>query len=128
MEIISQILMKYWRRIVLSVFIIEIFKRWLLKYSNFWMDCPHKSWMKSSRLNRQSHTIWVIKMNYIVEIPKLWRMGLSQSRLWHLKSGQPNQTVHVGYAKPTCDMLVLYNKHLWYWNKNIFLFCYIYVI
>ena len=26
-------------------------------------------------------------MNYIVEIPKQWRMGLSQSRLWHLKSG-----------------------------------------
>ena len=23
-------------------------------------------------------------MNYIVEIPKQWRMGLSQSRLWHL--------------------------------------------
>ena len=29
-----------------------------------------------------------IKMNYIVEIPKQWRMGLSQSLLWHLKSGQ----------------------------------------
>ena len=27
-----------------------------------------------------------------------------------------------GYAKPTCNMLVLYNNHIWCWNKNIFLF------
>ena len=32
MEIISLNLMNYWRRIVLSVFIIEIFKRWLLRF------------------------------------------------------------------------------------------------
>ena len=29
---------------------------------------------------------------------------------------------HVGYAKPICNMLVLYNKHVWYLNKNIFYF------
>ena len=61
MEIISLNLMNYWKRIVLSVFIIEIFKRWLFEYLNFWMDHPHKLWMKSSRLNRQPHTIWGIK-------------------------------------------------------------------
>ena len=126
-------LMNYWRRIVLSVFIIEIFKLWLLKYLNFWMNYPHTLWMKSSRRNCQPHTIWGIKMNYIKEIPKQWRMGLSQSRLWHLKSGQyclrnwktlnlyilsknlsgiGNQTVHVGYGKPTCNMLVLHNNHV----------------
>ena len=81
-------LMNYWRSMVLSVFIIEIFKRWLSKYLNFWMDYPLKLWMKSSRLNHQPHTIWGIKMNYIVQIPKQWRMGLSQSRLWHLKFAQ----------------------------------------
>ena len=48
------------------------------------MGYPHKLWM-SSRLNRRPHTIWRIKTNYIVEIPKQWRMELSQSRLWHLK-------------------------------------------
>ena len=61
---------------------------WLLKYLNFWMEYPHKLWMKSSRLNRQPHSIWEIKMNCIVEIPKQWRLGLRQSRLWHLKSAQ----------------------------------------
>ena len=71
-----------------SKFVIETLKCWLLKYLNFWMNYPHKLWMNSSRLNRQPHTIWGIKMNYIVEVPKQWRMGLSQSRLWHLKSGQ----------------------------------------
>ena len=38
------------------------------------------------------------------------------------KYGNGNQTVHVGYANPTCNMLVLYNKHVWYLNKNIFYF------
>ena len=87
-----------------------------------------------------AHTLWGIKINYIVEIPKQWRMGLSQSRLWHQKFdqqclrnwktinlyilskkvwGNGNQAVHVGHAKPTCSILVLYNKHVWYWNKNI---------
>ena len=42
----------------------------------------------ASKLNRQLYTISGIKMNYIVEIPKQWRMGLGQSRSWHLKSGQ----------------------------------------
>ena len=41
-EIISLNLMNYWRRIVLSVFIIEILKHWLLKYRDLWMDYPHK--------------------------------------------------------------------------------------
>ena len=39
-----------------------------------------------SRLIRQPRG--GIKMNYILEISKQWRMGLSHSRLWHLKSGQ----------------------------------------
>ena len=34
-DYVSLNLMNYWRRIVLLVFIIEIFKRWLLKYLNF---------------------------------------------------------------------------------------------
>ena len=33
--IISLNLMNYWRKMALSVSIIEIFKRWLLKYSSF---------------------------------------------------------------------------------------------
>ena len=107
------------------------------------MDYPHKLWMKSSRLNRQSHTIWGIKINYILEIPKQWCMGQSHSCLWHPISGQQclrnwktlnlyilskkvqengNQTVHVDYAKPTCNMLILYNNHVSYWNKIIFCF------
>ena len=52
------------------------------------MDYPCKLWMKYSRLNHQPHIIWGIKMNCIVEIPKQRRMGLSLSRLWHVKSGQ----------------------------------------
>ena len=26
------------------------------------------------------------------------------------------------YAKPSCNMLVFYDKHVWYWNKNILYF------
>ena len=55
MGIMSLNLMNYWRRMVLSVSITEILKRWILKYSNFWMDYPQKEWMKSSRLNRQKY-------------------------------------------------------------------------
>ena len=36
--------------------------------------------------------------------------------------GNGNQTVHAVYAKPTCYILVLCTKHVWYWNKNIFYF------
>ena len=42
----------------------------------FWTGCPHKKWMKSSWLNRQPHTIWGKKLNYIVEIPKHWQVNL----------------------------------------------------
>ena len=31
-------------------------------------------------------------------------------------------TFHVGYAKPTCKMLVFHNKYVWYQNKNFFIF------
>ena len=46
-------------------------------------------------------------------------MGLSCSKK---VQGNGNQTVHVGYAKSTCKILVFYNKYAWYWNKNIFIF------
>ena len=65
------------KRMVLLVFIIEIFKKKLSSYLNG--VSPHIM-NKSSRLNRQLHTIWGIKKNYIVEIPRQWLMGLSQSR------------------------------------------------
>ena len=61
--------------------------------------------MKSSMLKRQFHTIWEIKMNYIVEISKNWRMGLSQSRLWHLKnlansaSGNEKLSIFIFFSK-----------------------------
>ena len=44
--------------------------------------------MKYFRLSHQPHTAWGIRKNYIVEIPKRWRMGLSQSHFWHSNSGQ----------------------------------------
>ena len=49
--------------------------------------------------------------------PKIWSINLYilSKKVW----GNGNQAVHVGYAKPTCNMLVLYNKHVLYWNKNI---------
>ena len=45
------------------------------------------------------------------------------------ESGNDNQTVHVGYAKPTCNMLVFYKKCMVLEKKKRFSFllfiCYI---
>ena len=57
--------------------------------------------------------------------PKIWSIVPQE-----LKNSQ-SRKIHVDYAKPICNMLVLYNNHAWYWNKNIFfiyfLLCQLYV-
>ena len=115
---------------------------WLMKYLNVWMDYPHKLWMTSSKLNHQLHTIWGIKLysrnpktvayeteSVSFKAPKIWsivpqELKNSQS-LYSFKKGirKWKPTVHIGYAKPTCNILVLYNNQVLHWNKNrLFIF------
>ena len=54
-------------------------------------------------------------MNYIVEIRKQWRMGLSQSCLWHLKSGQYADNDSGCHTGP-----IGWNKLLWAVKVNTF--------
>ena len=54
-------------------------------------------------------------MNYIAEIRKQWRMGLSQSCLWHLKSGQYADNDSGCYTGP-----IGWNKLLWAVKVNTF--------
>ena len=101
------------------------------------MDYPHKLWMTSSKLNHQLHTIWGIKLysrnpktvayeteSVSFKAPKIWsivpqELKNSQS-LYSFKKGirKWKPTVHIGYAKPTCNILVLYNNQVLHWNKN----------
>ena len=132
MEIISLNLMNYWRRIVLSVFIIEIFVSWLklsiemFKFLNwlspqimndvFQVKSPATYYPrdKNELYSRNPKVVVYGTESVSFMAPKVWSIVPQE-----LKNSQ-SLKIHVGYAKPICNMLVLYNNHVWYWNKNIF--------
>ena len=81
---------------------------------------------KNELFSRNSKTVACGTESVLFMSAKIWSIvpqGLKNSQsLYSFKKGirKENQTVHVGYAKPTCNMLVLHNSHVRYWNKNIF--------
>ena len=104
--------------------------------------------MKSSRLNRQPHTTSEIKNELYIKNSKTMTYGTESisfmaAKIWSIvpeemkncrslysfeESGNDNQTVHVGYAKPTCNMLVFCKKCMVLEKKKDFHFCYLYAI
>ena len=87
MEIIILNLMNYWRKIVLSIFIIEIFKRWLLKCFNLLnglspqimnevfqvkSPAPYNLWDKNKLYSRNPRTVAYGTESVSFMAPKIW--------------------------------------------------------
>ena len=84
---------------------------------------------KNKLYSRNPKTVAYETESVSFKAPKIWsivpqELKNSQS-LYSFKKGirKWKPTVHIGYAKPTCNILVLYNNQVLHWNKNrLFIF------